>query len=167
MAQSEEERRAKKAAANKSWRERNREKHRAGVKRYNAAHREERRAISRRAMARRRMERPAEYFYKALKARAQDGRSAPKDFDLTEAFIEKLLEPMVCSKTGIPLTLTDEGNAQAGNPWAPSIDRIDSTRGYTQDNVQLVCWAFNMAKGPWSEEVFRVVAQGFLEKQHG
>lgn len=33
-------------------------------------------------------------------------------------------------------------------PFKPSIDRIDSTKGYTLDNIQIVCWIYNSAKGP-------------------
>jgi hypothetical protein len=28
-----------------------------------------------------------------------------------------------------------------------SVDRIDNTRGYEAGNIQLVCWAYNRAKG--------------------
>ena len=30
-------------------------------------------------------------------------------------------------------------------PFKASIDRIDSTRGYTRDNCRLVCWFVNQA----------------------
>ncbi len=35
-----------------------------------------------------------------------------------------------------------------------SIDRIDSTKGYTPDNVQWVCWTVNRMKGPMDERSF-------------
>jgi hypothetical protein len=35
-----------------------------------------------------------------------------------------------------------------------SIDRKDSSRGYTIDNVQLVCWCANRMKGPSTEQNF-------------
>lgn len=38
-----------------------------------------------------------------------------------------------------------------GSPWAPSIDRIDSARGYTMDNVQVVCWIYNQAKNTYTD----------------
>ena len=33
------------------------------------------------------------------------------------------------------------------NKYNLSIDRIDSSKGYTKDNIQLVCSAANMMKG--------------------
>lgn len=51
-----------------------------------------------------------------------------------------------CQLTGVPIT------------WAPkqwntgSIDRIDSSRGYTMDNVQIVLWPINMMKNDLSND---------------
>lgn len=36
----------------------------------------------------------------------------------------------------------------------PSIDRIDTTRGYTPDNVRLVCAAVNLALNQFGEGIF-------------
>lgn len=35
-----------------------------------------------------------------------------------------------------------------------SIDRIDSSKGYTKNNIQLVCFEVNQAKNNLSEKVF-------------
>lgn len=45
-----------------------------------------------------------------------------------------------CEVTGLPFEWS------IGSPWAPSLDRIDSARGYTHENTQLVCWIYNQAK---------------------
>jgi hypothetical protein len=42
-------------------------------------------------------------------------------------------------------------------PWAPSVDRVDSAKGYVEDNVQLVCVAANIAKSDWTQDVFRTL----------
>lgn len=57
----------------------------------------------------------------------------------------------LCAVTGIPLS-TEKGNPQVKNPWAASIDRVDSTRGYTKDNVRLVVHWYNNAKNTWDDE---------------
>lgn len=44
--------------------------------------------------------------------------------------------------------------------WAPSLDRIDSTRGYTPNNVRLVCAAVNIALSDWGLDVLRKIADG-------
>lgn len=45
------------------------------------------------------------------------------------------------------------GNIGDG-PNSPSIDRIDSTKGYTEDNVQWVIWVVNDAKSNMSMDDF-------------
>ena len=39
-----------------------------------------------------------------------------------------------------------------GNASAPSIDRIDSSKGYSNENTRIVCRWYNMAKGELSDE---------------
>jgi hypothetical protein len=36
-------------------------------------------------------------------------------------------------------------------PWAPSIDRLDSTKGYTPDNCRLIGYILNCAKNQFTE----------------
>lgn len=52
-----------------------------------------------------------------------------------------------CAQTGIPFVISRESS-----PWMPSIDRIDSSKGYKQDNIQLVCWMYNVGKNRWSHQ---------------
>lgn len=52
----------------------------------------------------------------------------------------------VCDVTGLAFDMSRrEGGWQ--NPLAPSIDRIDPQKGYSQGNVQVVVFAFNTFKG--------------------
>jgi hypothetical protein len=41
------------------------------------------------------------------------------------------------------------------NPLAPSIDRINPRGGYTVDNVRLVLWWINQARGQLDDRDFR------------
>jgi hypothetical protein len=52
------------------------------------------------------------------------------------------------------------------NPFASSIDRIDSTKGYEPGNVRVVLWAINAACNSWGLEVFEQVARAYLEKRN-
>lgn len=55
----------------------------------------------------------------------------------------------VCSVTGSPLSFY-------GEPWfKPSIDRIDNAKGYTLDNVRIVCAVANFAMNVWGERAIR------------
>lgn len=38
------------------------------------------------------------------------------------------------------------------DPYKISLDRIDSSKSYTKNNVQLVCWAVNQMKNNYSTE---------------
>lgn len=70
-------------------------------------------------------------------------------FDLTEDWVLEKFRRGVCEASGLPLNLFDSAGV-GERPWGPSLDRIDPSRGYTTDNVQLVCWIYNRAKGAGS-----------------
>ena len=58
-----------------------------------------------------------------------------------------------CAVTGVPFDFSlRKDREQHVAPFAPSIDRIDSSKGYTMDNVQIVVWAYNAAKGTGTDE---------------
>lgn len=67
-----------------------------------------------------------------------------------------------CSLTGLPMFEHHVGRQLKRRPWMPSIDRIDSYRGYTKDNVRLVCFAVNVALNAWGEDVVLRLAGGML-----
>jgi hypothetical protein len=56
-----------------------------------------------------------------------------------------------CALTGVPMTTVCWGGYVATNL---SIDRIDSDRGYTEDNIQLVCVAANKMKRDTDQSEF-------------
>jgi hypothetical protein len=53
-----------------------------------------------------------------------------------------------CEVTGIPFVVERNGRG----PFAPTIDRISPQRGYVPDNIQVVCWIYNAAKGEGTHE---------------
>ncbi len=62
-------------------------------------------------------------------------------------------QPRICPKTNLPLSYSDNGNNYGvRNPLAASIDKIDSKKGYTKDNCQIVCWWYNVSKQDFKEE---------------
>lgn len=86
------------------------------------------------------------------------------DFDLTREWIEEKLEVGECEMTGLPFNLTLSGRMD--NPYAPSLDRIDPERGYTQSNVRVCLWMYNAAKGMWQEEDVLAMAIALVEKSY-
>ncbi|HEV3236800.1 MAG TPA: hypothetical protein VGZ25_07410 [Gemmataceae bacterium] len=63
----------------------------------------------------------------------------------TEA-IQGVIDAGVCELTGIPF------NLDGGKTWdSPSLDRIDSTKGYTLNNVRVVLYCVNVMANLWGE----------------
>lgn len=81
-------------------------------------------------------------------------RSVKRNYCLPEFSIEEITNIITngsCCKTGIKFSF-DKLKKQ--NPYSPSPDRIDNSKGYTKDNVQWVVWIYNKIKGDFDEEEF-------------
>lgn len=65
---------------------------------------------------------------------------------ISRAWLVGKLERGVCEVTGIPFEIEFNGGRVA-RPFTPSLDRIDPSKPYTEDNTQVVCWIYNRAKG--------------------
>lgn len=78
------------------------------------------------------------------------------DYNLSEDFIQNLLTSIDyrCQVTGQEMTLEAKSYNQR-SLFKVSLDRIDSTKGYTEYNVQLICWAVNQMKNNLTEEEFK------------
>ena len=72
------------------------------------------------------------------------------EWNLSLAFLTKLWEKQegICVYSGVPLSYEDN------HPHTVSLDRIDSSKGYTEDNVQFVCTIVNYVKQRFDESVF-------------
>ena len=66
------------------------------------------------------------------------------------AFVEWALIVGICMRTGLKFDFGCYGSRAA---FAPSLDRKDPSKGYTLDNTEVVCNAFNMAKNEWDYSV--------------
>jgi len=75
---------------------------------------------------------------------------------ITTEFIQEKIERGVCEATGLPFDLSP-GNGPT--PWAPSLDRIDNSLGYTPNNSRVVVWMFNAAKGTTTDEDVLTLAE--------
>lgn len=82
---------------------------------------------------------------------------AGREFTLTREFLEKLNESQggKCALTGWEL---DWNPVYSGKRVCPpkraSLDRIDSSMGYSENNVQLVCDMVNRIKSNYDQEDF-------------
>jgi hypothetical protein len=73
------------------------------------------------------------------------------ELTITAQEIEVLLEPGVCFLTGMAFRLDTDA---LRDDFAPSLDRIDSSKGYIPGNVRVVCFRVNLMHGNLSDEDF-------------
>lgn len=88
------------------------------------------------------------------------GCSLPKDWA-----IHKFAEQSgLCHYTGIEMTF----GLGKGRVWTNvSIDRMDSSLGYTEDNCVLCCLGFNLMKTDLTLEALQKLCAAFMEKCNG
>lgn len=75
--------------------------------------------------------------------------------DLDVAYCRRMWEAQGgrCALSGLPMTGV-AGGGRGPDLCKLSIDRVDSGRNYSRDNVQLVCLAVNMMKSTFTSEEF-------------
>ncbi len=115
-------------------------------------------------------------YYLTVKGRAsrlcasskQRAKKHNLEFDLTVDWIIKKIGNGWCEKTGMAFTLEPPRKGYFHNPYAPSLDRRDQKKGYTKDNVDVVIWAYNQAKGQWNKKHFKriifAILKGFIHE---
>lgn len=64
----------------------------------------------------------------------------------------------LCEVTGIKLNHSTPKTKGDKRPFASSLDRKDSTLGYTKSNCRIVCAAANMAMNQWGDKVLKKMA---------
>ena len=88
------------------------------------------------------------------------------EFDLTPEAIKALAEGQEyrCAISGLEMKIPRPKTNKGRDPYYMSIDRIDCARGYTKDNVRLVCLIVNIARSDWGEAPLMRVATAIRQK---
>lgn len=99
----------------------------------------------------------------------KNARNRNIEFDLDVNDIIGLIERSRgrCEVSGVRLRLDEVTQKHVRRPWAPSLDRVDSFRGYSIENCRIVCVAANIAMGQWGEEVLVEMAKGIARRHTG
>lgn len=119
------------------YREKNREKLRVEARRYREENGDKVRAAHRAYQKKHRMVDPARYLHQSAKDRA---KLKGIQFHLVK---EDIIIPERCPVLGIPL---HRDGGVKNKDCAPSLDRINNTRGYTPDNIIVVSYRANRLK---------------------
>ena len=85
------------------------------------------------------------------------------EFSITAKWVEKRIAAGFCEATGIPFVLEPSAETRR-HPFAPSLDRTDSTKGYTKDNVKIVSVIYNIAKADFSPEHLEMMARAVVAR---
>lgn len=98
-----------------------------------------------------------EHYIKIMVMRARErARTNNLECDLDESDI---VLPEVCPLLGVPFIYGD-----ANNKWYTySLDRIDSTKGYTKDNVQVITYLANTMKNKASKKELITFAKNIIK----
>lgn len=93
------------------------------------------------------------------------GKGLP--FDLTLEWVKAALGHGRCALSGLPFYTDIPGDASSGMRHArwPSIDRVSSSGGYTEENCMLVCSQANIGKNSWPLADFLELARATTAHQ--
>lgn len=101
---------------------------------------------------------------KALWHAARQRRS--EGFALTKEHVIRGVERGRCPITGFAFDLSARYRKRSDmsrNPYAPSLDRLDNSKGYTDDNVIVVCSQVNMMRGEMSYAELAVFCRAVVD----
>jgi len=107
-----------------------------------------------------RTENPKEFKLRRLfvysKVRAKEKNM---DHSITRKWLNEKTESNLCEVTELPF---DYDTTLQRNPFGPSIDRIDVSKGYTPENCRLVIWVFNAGLGHYTEKELYIICKAYL-----
>ena len=89
-------------------------------------------------------------FLKSTRRSSKLSNKKVLEIDLKDIYDLWILQNKKCNLTGLSIGWNDEAN----NKTSCSIDRIDSNKGYTKDNIQLVHKDINLMKNAFTQEHF-------------
>lgn len=92
---------------------------------------------------------------------AQRGKKLAMEATLSRANILEMIsrQGARCALTELEFDVSPSRSGRGHAPFRPSIDRIDSTKGYTPENCRIVCFAVNAGLNAWGDEAFLKIAR--------
>lgn len=91
------------------------------------------------------------------KTRSRKTKQSGSDVSITVEQLKELWEKQngICKITGLKMILPKTTAETNVGPKCASIDRIDNSRGYSIDNIQLVCYSANLARNSFEISVIK------------
>jgi len=141
-------------AARLAYSKKYREEHKEEINKYLQENREKKNLYDKERYS----EKRESYLFNGAKWRAKKS-GIVFSIDKSDVFI-----PDTCPYLGVPITC-EVGKGKVNTN--PSIDRIDSTKGYIKENVQVISFIANRMKNNASEELLIAFAKGVLKLHAG
>jgi hypothetical protein len=109
----------------------------------------------------------AKFLRRLLTRTRNRARRAEIRFTLSDTYAEQQFAAQHgrCDVTGLKFHLERFPDALVKHPFAPSIDRKRSDRGYTSNNARLVCVGVNFGMGQWGQEVYMRLARAAVQHE--
>ena len=106
-------------------------------------------------------------FHKMLQATRSNAKTDNRPFELSLPILRSIYEKQQgkCYYTGTQMTLRSNGHLNR-DPMLISMDRKDSSEGYTPTNTVLCCWGINALKGHHSESTLYVTLKTLYDSAH-
>ncbi len=102
------------------------------------------------------LERPEYFLFSGARGRAKNRNL---EFNITEQNIKKLLnETKICP---FRKTNFERGSNQKAVDNSMSLDRIDSSKGYIKNNIQIISYRANIIKNDITLELFKKIVSNF------
>lgn len=101
-----------------------------------------------------------------------DARRADRIFELDKEWLVEKLKKGLCEKTGLPFVFNGKDQQELNqksskHPFSPSLERKDSTLGYTKENTIVVCLIYNFCKNVFQEEAVEMFCRAYLNNLEG
>ena len=82
--------------------------------------------------------------------------------EVSQPWVEKHLERGTCELTGLHFNLAPPPNGVTRRHDAPSLDRIDKDKPYTEDNTRVILWAVNCALSEYGTDTMLPILKAMV-----
>ena len=71
----------------------------------------------------------------------------------------------LCAVSGVPLDMDTKIEGKRVSPWMPSVDRMDSNKGYVPGNIRIVCYIANLAMSQFGEGALELLLHYYAQSK--
>jgi hypothetical protein len=107
---------------------------------------------------------PEEVAWRLFNSAKTKAKGRKLEFNLKYNDVLRRVRTGKCAVSGIPFDHRAKPVRGVDLPFRASLDRINNTKGYFPDNIQVVCCIYNRAKLMWGREDVLHLAMALIER---